>query len=414
MGLGAAVYGTVFMSLMGVVTALNPIIAQHYGANRETAIGASLVQGLWLAVVIAVPGCIVLGFPALWLPYVDAAPEVQALVARYLRVLSFALPASLMFRAVYALNVAVSRPKVVMALQGTGLALKVVLSYVLIFGHLGLPRLGAVGCAVASLIAFWTLFTLGGAYTCLNDWYGRFRIRGAWPQWPMLKEQFSLGVPIGLSYALESSSFTLMAVLIARLGTSVMGGHQITMNLAALSYQIPLALAVATATVTAQAVGAGDLREARRAAATGIRIGVGIASLTAVALWAFRRPIVGLYTTDATVAAVALSLMGYLIAFHVFDALQGITAFVLRAYKIVILPAVIYSVALWGLGLVGGYVVAFRPLFGAPRGAAGMWLMQAVALFVTSVLLFVLYLWVLKRGHPARRPAPLEGTVISA
>src|SRR2546422_7998766 len=84
--------------------------------------------------------------------------DVAVLVTRYLRVLGFALPAALMFRAVYALNVAVSRPKVVMALQIMGLALKVALSAVLIFGYLGVPKLGAVGCAVATLIVQWLLF----------------------------------------------------------------------------------------------------------------------------------------------------------------------------------------------------------------------------------------------------------------
>jgi MATE family multidrug resistance protein len=166
-----------------------------------------------------------------------------------------------------------------------------------------------------------------------------------------------------------------MALLIARLGTTVMGGHQIVMNLAALSYQIPLALAVATATVTAQAIGAGDLLRARTTAFTGLRIGLIVAAATSVAFWTFRDGIVALYTSDAAVAGVALSLIGYVIAFHVFDALQGITAFVLRAYRIAVVPTVIYAVALWGLGLVGGYVIGFHPVFGTPRGASGMWLM---------------------------------------
>jgi Na+-driven multidrug efflux pump len=80
---------------------------------------------------------------------------------------------------------------------------------------------------------------------------------------------------------------------------------------------------------------------------------------------------------------------------------QGITAFVLRAYRIAVVPTVIYAVALWGLGLVGGYVVGFHPVFGTPRGASGMWLMQAVALFVTSLLLMGFYLRVLRRQGAA-------------
>jgi MATE family multidrug resistance protein len=176
-----------------------------------------------------------------------------------------------------------------------------------------------------------------------------------------------------------------------------MGGHQIISNLAAIAYQMPLSLALATATVTAQALGAGDPAGARRAAFTGIRMAVASASATVVTIWALRRGIVGLYTEDAAVAGVALSLIGYLVAFHVFDALQGITAFVLRAYRIAMVPTVIYAVALWGLGLVGGYVVAFHAVLGGPRGASGMWLMQSVALCLTSGLLLGLYLLVLRQ-----------------
>jgi MATE family, multidrug efflux pump len=97
------------------------------------------------------------------------------------------------------------------------------------------------------------------------------------------------------------------------------------------------------------------------------------------------------------VTRVALSLVGYLVAFQVFDALQGITAFVLRAYKIAAAPMVIYAVALWGVGLIGGYFVAFHPVLGGPRGASGLWLMQAIALCLASALLLGFYLWILRQ-----------------
>jgi MATE family multidrug resistance protein len=398
MAVGASVYGSVFMGLIGVVTALNPIVAHHYGGQRWAAIGPSYVQGLWLALLLSLVGMPVLAFPEPWLAYVGAAPGVQALVTDYLRLLSFALPAALLFRTTYVFNVAVSRPKVMMTVQVAGLVLKVALNYALIFGRFGLPRLGVVGCGLASLIVLWALFAMGWAYTHLDPSYRRFEIGPAWPRWAALKEHLQLGVPIGLSYALESTSFSFMTLLIARLGTHVTGGHQIISNVAALSFQIPLALSLATATLTAHALGGGDPARARRTAFTGIRMAVTVAFLTALTVWALRRGIVGSYTDDGPVAGVALSLIGYFVAFHVFDALQAITAFVLRAYKIAVIPTVIYAVALWGLGLVGGYAVAFGTLLGGPRGAPGMWLMQTVALFLTSVLLVAFYLWVLGRS----------------
>ena len=397
MGFGASVYSSVFMGLNGVISALNPIVAHHYGARRWDAIGRSYVQGLWLALLLSLVGMPLLAFPGPWLAHIQTDPEVKVLVTRYLGLLSLALPATLLFRATYAFNVAVSRPKVMMIVQAAGLLLKIWLNYALIFGHFGLPRLGAVGCGWSSLIVWWTLFALGWAYTHLDPGYRRFAIALARPRGSALLEHLQLGIPIGMSYAFEVTSFSFMALLIARLGTSVMGGHQIISNLAGIAYQMPLSLALATATVTAQALGAGEPGAARRAAFTGIRIAVATASATVLTIWVLRREIVGLYTDDGAVAAVTLSLIGYLVVFHVFDALQGITAFVLRAYKIAVVPTVIYAVALWGLGLIGGYTVAFHAVLGGPRGASGMWLMQSVALCLTSGLLLGLYLFVLRQ-----------------
>ena len=396
MGLGTGVYSSVFVSLLGAINALNPIIAQHHGARRHVAIGASYVQGLWLALLLSAGGGLFLAFPEAWLAWVHAPPAVETVVTRYLRVLSLALPASLMFRAISALNIAVARPQVVMRMQVAGLALKVLLSYVLIFGVLGLPRLGAVGGALASVIVFWALLAAGWAHTHLDSFYRRFEIHWVGPRWTVLRELIRLGIPMGLSYALEATSFTFITLLVARLGTSVMGGHQIVANLAALCFMVPLSLAVATATLTAHAIGAEDGPRAHRTAAAGIRIAVIVSASLALAVWALRDPIVRLYTNDAAVAAVALTLIPYLAAFHVFDALQTAVGFVLRAHKRAVAPTVIYALTLWGVGLVGGYHLAFRGLWGSPWGVTGMWLMQSVGLGLAGLLLLGFYLWLLR------------------
>jgi MATE family multidrug resistance protein len=397
MGVGASVYASVFVSLTGVLNALTPIIGQHFGARRYRAVGASFIQGLWLSLLLASVGMLVLGLPSLWLGLVNPSEDVQDLVTAYLRVLSLALPAALVFRALYALNAAISRPKMLMGLQLGGLALKLVLSQVLVFGELGLPRLGAVGAGVATLAVYWSMLGAGLLIVCLHRSYRLFAMRPAAPAWGALKEQLHLGIPMGLGSFLENSSFTLMTLFVARLGTDVLGGHQIVSNLTALAYQLPLAVSVATATVTAQAIGARDPIRARRAAFTGMASCVGLAGVMASGVWLLRDSVVGLYTADAGVAGVALSLIGYFAALHVFDALQGATAAVLRAYRVAVVPMLIYAVALWGPGLIGGYLVAFQPLLGGPRGVQGMWLMLALALALTAGALVAFYIWFLQR-----------------
>jgi multidrug resistance protein, MATE family len=404
MGLGLSVYSTVFVGLMGATSALNPIVAQHFGGGRLAAIGATYVQGLWMALLLSALGMLPLLFANLWLPWVRAPSEVEVHVARYLRVLALALPGALMFRAIYAVNTAVSRPHVVMSLQLGGLALKVCLSYLLILGGLGLPPMGAVGGAVASVVVFWALFSMGFGYMHRSLFYHRFAIHRAWLRWAVLREILQLGIPMSLSYALEATSFTAITLLAARLGTTVMGGHQVVSNLAALCFMLPLSLSVATATLTAQAIGAGDPRRARATALTGMRIAALVAGATVLAMWTLRGGIVRLYTRDPAVAAVALTLIPYLAAFHFFDALQTITSFVLRAYKLAIAPTVIHAAALWGLGVVGGYLVAFGGFWGPPRGIAGMWLMQSVALALAALLLVGFYLGLPQlRRHRAPR-----------
>jgi len=397
MGLGTGVYSTVFVSLLGVLNALNPIIAQHHGGRRDAAIGVSYVQGLWLAWLLSLGGGLLLAFPEPWLAWIHAPPEVETLVTRYLRVLSLALPASLLFRAIAGLNIAVARPRVVMRMQVAGLVVKTLLSYLLIFGGLGVPRLGAVGGALASVVVFWALLAAGWAHTRLDPFYRRFEIRWAGPRGPALRELVYLGVPMGLSYALEATSFTFITLLVARLGTGVMGGHQVVANLAALCFMVPLSISVATATLTAHAIGAEEGARARRTAATGIRIAVIVSASLALAVWTLRGLVVRLYTSDAAVAVVALTLIPYLAAFHVFDALQTAVGFVLRAHKRTVAPTVVYALTLWGVGLVGGYHVAFRGLGGPPWGVTGMWLMQAVGLALAGLLLLGFYLWLRRR-----------------
>ena len=327
-------------------------------------------------------------------------------MTQYLRVLSLGLPGSLLFRAIYALNTAVSRPRVVMSLQLVGLGLKILLSYALIYGALGLPRMGAVGAALASVLVFWALFAMGLAYMRRDPFYRRFAIHWVGPRWPILRELFGLGIPMSLSYTLEATSFTVITLLAARLGTTVMGGHQVVANMAAVCFMIPLSLSIATATLTAQSIGAGDGRRARATALTGMRMGAIVAAVTVTVMWGLRDGIVRLYTSDAGVAAVALTLIPYLAAFHLFDALQTVATFVLRAYKIAVAPTVVHAVALWGIGVFGGYQVAFRGGWGPSWGISGMWMMQAIALALAALLLVTYYFGYCARPSLSSQPPP--------
>ena len=308
-----------------------------------------------------------------------------------------------MFRTIYALGTAVSRPKLVMAINLAAIGVKALLNWVFIYGKLGLPALGATGAGMATAVVSWISLGLGLWVITHDRYYRRFQLRVGKPDWKSLKELLRLGIPMGGSYLVEVSAFTFMALLVAREGTLVTGGHQIMSNLAALCYMMPMALGVATAALTAQAIGAGKLDQAHRIGMAGLTLGLMGALLTAAVLLIGRPLILAAYTDKAEVAAVAATLLAVLPLFHLFDSMQCINSYLLRACKIAVVPLLLQTVALAGVGLVGGWWFGFGPgkggldwlrltlAPGSPQGAGTMWLMAMAGLALSAALLHYWY-----------------------
>ena len=412
MSLGASVYITVFVGLMGVVHALIPIIAQHFGAGRLHEAGHAWGQGIWLALILSALGGSCLLFPDVWLSLSgEVDPEVRRRVAGYLVALALALPAALVFRTIYATSTAISQTREVMAINVGSIAFKLLLNIWFIFGGLGLPAMGAVGAGIATLVVNWLMLAAGlwmvrrrRAFRALSLQLGR-------PRWADQKELLRLGLPMGGSYLIEVCAFSFMALLIARDGLYTSGAQQILANLIALSYMLPMSLSLATASLTAQAVGARNPALAQRTGMHGIGLVALGALITGVILITGRSTIVRLYTDEIQVAAIALTLLQVAPWFHFSDAMHCISAYILRAYKIAMVPLLLQITALTGLGLVGGWWLGYGPqagalapvaqwlMPGAPIGAATMWIMAMFGLLLSALLLFAWY------GHVLRRQA---------
>ncbi|SPA50190.1 MATE family efflux transporter [Cupriavidus taiwanensis] len=391
-GLGGSIYVTIYISLMGVLQALSPIAGQLYGAGRLEAIGAEVRQAAWLGLALAVPGVLLLAFPGPLLAFAKAPPELVEKATAYLHFGAFGLPAALAFRIYSALNNALSRPIMVTVLQVAGLALKVPLNAWFIHGGLGVPAMGGPGCGLASTLISWAWCISGVLILRYGSAYHPLRIFATW-SWPAaapLRALLRLGVPMGLTYLIEITSFTLMSIFITRLGTVTLAGHQIIANLGAVAYMLPLSLGIATLTLVAQHLGARDRAGASRLAWRGIRMAVVLAVLTGALLWLLRKPVLDAYASDPAVVAAALPLVLFVAFYQAFDAVQVMTAFILRAYKIALIPTVIYAGSLWGIGLGGGYVLGFGLIDGMPaftRGASGFWLANSISLAIAGVLL---------------------------
>lgn len=410
LAVGAAAYVTTFIGFMGVVLALGPIAGQLHGAGRDADAGRQLHQAVWIALGLGAVGSTLLAFPYPFLALARVSPEVEPKVRGYLLALAMSLPVSLLFAAYRAFNVAISRPKAVMALQLFGLALKVPLSALLIFGlpAWGWPPMGAPGAGLATCIAVWTQTLLAWRVLRTDPFYAPYRLLGRGldrPDRQGIGAQLRLGLPMGGAILVEVTGFAFMAVFIARLGTTAVAGHQIAANLVSMLYMLPLAIAQGTSTLVAQRVGARDFADARRLGWHGMALGFGVAALVGSAVWAGRETVVRLYTADAAVAAAALPLLAWVALFHLGDALQAVSAFVLRAWRIATVPLVVNAVALWGVGLAGGYVLAFDVSGNVPaalHGAPGFWAAATAGLALAGSALALAVRWVLRqRAAPA-------------
>ena len=411
LAVGGTIYIAIFIGLMGVVMALAPIAGQLHGAGRHSDAGRQAHQALWLAIALSVLGSLLLVFPAPLLGLARAAPEVEAKVRGYLLALAFSLPASLLFTVYRGFNTAVSRPKAVMVLQLSGLALKVPLSAALVFGvpAIGVPALGVLGCGIATAVSMWAQALAALATLRRDPFYQRFSLLGRGldrPDRAAIGHQLRLGVPMGLGIMVEVTGFSFMSLFISRLGVTPVAGHQLAANLVSLLFMMPLALANATATLVAQRIGAGDAADARRLGWHGLAIACALATLVGALMFLAREPVLRLYTGNAAIIAAALPLLAWVAVFHIADAAQTVAAFVLRAYKIATVPTLIYVAALWGVGLGGGYWLAFDVPGGVPlalRGAPGFWFASTVGLAVSGLALTGFMAWVLR--HPPPPPA---------
>jgi len=385
-GIGASIYITVIMAMIGVLLAVTPVVAHHYGAGRRVEIGADVRQSAWLALGLAVIAVILLKHPDPLLRFSALAPDVEAKVRGYLDGTAWAVPGVMAFRLFYGFTTGIGRPRPVMAFNLLGLTLKVPLNWMFMYGHFGFPALGAAGCGWSSAVITWVV--AGSAWLwCRRDPdylpYGVFA-RFDPPRPAAIGELLALGLPMGATFLVDVSAFTFMALFIARLGAETSAAHQVAANVAVFVYMVPLALGSATGVLVGQALGAGAARRARHAGLLGLSVGAVVATMTGASILFAAGPVARAYTPDPAVAAAAAALLAVVGVYHVADALQAVMVQVLRGYKRATVPMLIYAASRWGVGLGGGYLLGLTDSFGAPRGAQGFWIAAAASLALAA------------------------------
>lgn len=407
LSLASSIYISIYVALNGLLQALLPVWAELHGGGRQADMGRSVRQALYIAGAAGMLGICGLWFPDLWLSATEVPEALWPDVRAYLRILALALLPSLLFRMYSTLNQSLGHPRLVTWLQAGALLVKVPLSYALTFGVAGGSGMGVVGCAWATL-AVNTLMMLAGLWLLrTQDIYQPYRLwrRPEKPDWPVIRRFLALGVPAGLAIMVEVTSFTLMALFIARLGAVALASHQIAASLAAVLYMVPLALGIASSARTGYWLGAGQARKARHAAGLGIGLAIAAALMGAGTLFWGREAVAQAFSSDPSVVQAATAWLGWVALYHLADAVQAVCAYLLRCYRITLMPLLIYTALLWGVGLYGGYVLAYQGIDWAawPMRASvdTFWMTSTAALALVSVL-FTAMVWRASRLTPQR------------
>ena len=367
----------------GVLHVLDPLVAQAVGARDHDSVTQALQRGMVLACLLAVPISLCLWPVEPLLRLARQPADVVPLARDYVW---WMIPGTVPFFWFVVLRQTLQAMHhtrsivycIVMAnLVNAGL------NYLLIFGHAGFPPLGVVGSALATTISRWAaaLLLIGFSWSRLKD-YLRPVQREALALRPLLR-MLALGLPIGSQMLLEFGAFAAIALLMGRLGTVQVAGHQIAINLASLTFMVPLGIGSSAAVLVGNAVGRRDPHGARRSAWTALVCSTVFMSMTALAFLLLPGLLARLYTEDAVVLAVATSLLPIAGVFQVFDGLQAVGAGVLRGLGDTRAPMVINVLGFWLFGMPVSIYLGFR----AGLGPVGLWWGFVAGLGTVAILL---------------------------
>ncbi len=387
----------VILLVQGVVMALTPIISQLNGARRHDEVAGAVHQGFWLTLVVLVPASLALYFSPMVLHWMDVEPLLAEKTTGYLHGILWGMPAYALYQVLRNFSEGLSHTKPTMIIGFIGLAVNVPANYVLIHGKLGLPQLGGVGCGYASALVFWAMLIAMIIYTHRSPLLNRFAVFTTLtaPDWARIGRIFRLGFPIAMAIFCEVTLFTVVALLLAPLGSDVVAGHQIAINFSSMIFMLPLSLGMALTIRVGHRLGEGLATQAKIASQAGIGFGALLAVATALATALSRYWISGIYTDNAEVLELAASLLLLASLYQISDSVQVIGAAALRGYKDTQVIFYITLVAYWLCGLPVGVVLGLTNWLVPAMGPHGFWLGFLVGLTIAACLL----IWRLGRIH---------------
>ena len=401
--LGMNLYTAFLIFGMGLVTAAAPMIARELGrrGNSVRDVRRTVRQALWAAAAISVPVWAVLWNSEAILLGLGQDPALAADAGRFVRALMWGVLPFLWYLVLRSFISALEKPLWALAVGAAAVTFNALLVYALVFGAWGMPALGLLGAGIGSAITNLLMFVGMALVVVTHKRFRRYRLFGRFwrSDWQRFREVWRLGLPIGVILALEITIFNAAVFLMGLIGTASLAAHAIAIQIAALSFMVPLGLSQAVTVRVGLAFGRGDRDGIGRAGWTSFAIGTGFMALTASLMWAFPHSLVGLFLDEsdpanAQVFALAVAFLGVAALFQIVDGAQAVGAGMLRGLHDTKVPMLYAAGGYWVIGLAVGVTLAF------PLGweGLGIWTGLAAGLAVVAVLMIARWMKREKRG----------------
>jgi multidrug resistance protein, MATE family len=398
--MGYQIWVLALLVVIGMMLAVTPTVSQLDGAGRRGEVGVVFRQALWLALFIGGALFVALHFaePVLTVARVDPAIIPDAIA--FMRAIAWGAPPLALFFACKNTSEGLSLTRPTMYFSALAVAVLAPTAYVLMYGKLGLPALGAAGAGYAHAITLWVEALAFLFYLHRRKLYASARLfeRFDRPNFAQIGALLRLGVPMGISICMEGGLFVATALLAGRLGETTAAAHQIAINVASVAFMLPMGIGMATTVRVGYAAGRGDPSSVGWAGLAGLLLTLAcqIASILVISLLPY--VIVGAYTSDVAVTALAISLLWYAAVFQLSDGIQALANGALRGLKDTAVPAVVTTIAYWAIGFPLGWWLGITRGHGAP----GLWTGFIAGLSVAAAFLTIRFVILARRL--ARRP----------
>ena len=376
---------------MGLVSAVAPLAAQAFGARNPRSVRRALRVGLWAALAMSMPMMVLPLFGERILLALGQAPAIADLAQRYLFGLAWGITPALWFLAIRGFMGAVNRPEPGLWITLAAIPANAVLGYLLIYGELGLPRLGLLGAGLATTIINSAMFLAGLWFVTERRPFRKYHVLGRiWRlDWTLMRQLIEIGAPISISFLLEYGLFAAAALLMGLISTTALAAHQIALQIAAILFMVPFGVGMAATVRVGHAIGRGDGPAVKRAGSVATSLGIVFMSAMTLVVILGRFAIARFFFGEAAESAGVIDLTATLLmvgaTFFVADGIQTVAAGALRGMNDTRIPLLFAAISYWLIGFPAAYGLAFR----MELGAVGVWIGLSCGTAVYAVLLIL-------------------------